>query len=302
MGSWNATCGITNFPICWNSEIVAFIMLENVTRGNDHGTDRVHATDDYIPVCLPFYGKYDDYGRIAVDWDLPSNNFNMKMILPHIIDNFDFDNLADGYKEIWLKLEDAFHGGDIVFESSRYGPARLSRMFVHKWVYNLLSTQELTETFGDEPNTLVEYSKLTSKIYLNTVERVKFTKERVKNLEINEKQEFINSRLLYIRQDYIISSHFRLFDSVNIAKLNMNQYKHWFVNQAIEEKPLNIEISRVIDEYNKFRIFVIQMQFLRKKFTPPSGAGSQNEDWDLHIVLNKKSLEYAEYMKDRWDE
>lgn len=65
MGCWNETCLLSRLPIACGQEIVCvFIAPVNAWPGT------VYADSQYVPLSLPFKGRYDDYGRIEdVEYD-----------------------------------------------------------------------------------------------------------------------------------------------------------------------------------------------------------------------------------------
>lgn len=59
MGSWNATCCVSNLHVRSGQDVAVFMLLENkVTKSFCYG----NALYDVCP--LPFYGKYNDYGGV----------------------------------------------------------------------------------------------------------------------------------------------------------------------------------------------------------------------------------------------
>ncbi len=81
MGSFNAACSISNISIS-AGDLVAYIPLENakyryhIGDGNDM---LLHTNCFYVPVTLPVFGIYDDYGGV----DDIEENKNTKIIEEH---------------------------------------------------------------------------------------------------------------------------------------------------------------------------------------------------------------------------
>ena len=59
MGCWNETCLLSRLPIACGQEI-ACVFIAPV----DGWPETVYADSQYVPLSLPFFGRYDDYGRI----------------------------------------------------------------------------------------------------------------------------------------------------------------------------------------------------------------------------------------------
>lgn len=65
MGCWNETCLLSRLPITCGQEI-ACVFIAPV----DAWPGTVYADGQYAPLSLPFFGRYDDYGRIeCADYD-----------------------------------------------------------------------------------------------------------------------------------------------------------------------------------------------------------------------------------------
>lgn len=59
MGCWNETCLFSRLPITCGQKIVCVFIIPA-----KYGQHTVYADDQYVPLSLPFRGRYDDYGRI----------------------------------------------------------------------------------------------------------------------------------------------------------------------------------------------------------------------------------------------
>lgn len=67
MGCWNETCLFSRLPITCGQEIACvFIAPVEAHPGT------VYPDSQFVPVSLPFYGRYDDYGRIEDFEDAPA--------------------------------------------------------------------------------------------------------------------------------------------------------------------------------------------------------------------------------------
>ena len=59
MGCWNETCLLSRLPIACG-QAIACVFIAPV----DGTPDTVYPDGQYVPLSLPFFGRYDDYGRI----------------------------------------------------------------------------------------------------------------------------------------------------------------------------------------------------------------------------------------------
>lgn len=71
MGSWNATCGITQLPITAGQRIVAIPLVvkqhDFLARDSLSGTGSCDNNRIAEPLALPLFGKYDGYGGVKLD-------------------------------------------------------------------------------------------------------------------------------------------------------------------------------------------------------------------------------------------
>lgn len=73
MGSWNATCAISQLPIL-PGEKVRFLMLTQ--HPNPSRNEACHSTEFWQPRAIPIHAKYNDYGSIE---KYDPNDYTIKM-------------------------------------------------------------------------------------------------------------------------------------------------------------------------------------------------------------------------------
>ena len=74
MGSWNATCHLSNLPIRRGEKVVVIVYTEKDSYEATKGYYNFYPNSCFTPFLPPIYGGvYDDYGRIEGD-DLEENN------------------------------------------------------------------------------------------------------------------------------------------------------------------------------------------------------------------------------------
>ena len=74
MGSWNATCHLSNLPILNGEKVVVIVYSENDSYEAAMGYYNFYPNSCFTPFLPPIYGGvYDDYGRIEGN-DLEENN------------------------------------------------------------------------------------------------------------------------------------------------------------------------------------------------------------------------------------
>lgn len=71
MGSYNIACQITHAPITYEDDAVLIFVKKNTSA---KASMQMHVTDDYIPVSLPFFVTYRDFGRFELDKSMNGAN------------------------------------------------------------------------------------------------------------------------------------------------------------------------------------------------------------------------------------
>lgn len=87
MGSWSATCAISNLPINCGDEVFAFI-IEGKHSGLLRGLGYSKSDDVYKPVTFAYYGKYVDSGRLD----------SYECVIGNKMDNFIFERAICKYE------------------------------------------------------------------------------------------------------------------------------------------------------------------------------------------------------------
>lgn len=294
MGCWNATCGITNLPICVGDEIVTFLLA---SADYDYSVEFCYSTDEYAPISLPFHGKYNDYGDNDLDFDHPVNRVSLSLLLNGLIklDVLDI-SLSNTSAEIWDKLDYTFLREPIKMKGTY--ERIIARMHVHKWVYDLLSNKTI-KNYGDSPTNKEGYYEKSVEIYEGTKVKSAEFQEKYEKTEDEEEKRMLRRKVwdLILMSDIEMGRHFNIFDAPQSTALRFSQIHEWIMQQAKDQVPVTDDLEAVLREHDAMRMFIISMSGLRKKFSPPAGGGSQSEDWDANIILNKACIEFAEEQK-----
>ena len=95
MGCWNETCFLTRLPILEGEPVKLLFLAENT----GYARNNVHASGFWQPVCLPFHGCYDGYGRIESLTPDPSNDMAFKMLSAAKLGILDHDACGDGISD-----------------------------------------------------------------------------------------------------------------------------------------------------------------------------------------------------------
>ena len=62
------------------------------------------------------------------------------------------------------------------------------------------------------------------------------------------------------------------------------------------------EVHKLIAEAMRLRVFLAFLDEVRKPFVPQCGAGSQNQNFDIHRLLNKLSEDNMAANERRWED
>jgi hypothetical protein len=97
MGCWNETCGITNLPIVLNDDVVVIVIRENEKYPGTISSKKYGSVcDEWSPVGLPIFGKYNDYGGVfKINKDEFYNDLFEELNSSN--ENFSFENFKDEY-------------------------------------------------------------------------------------------------------------------------------------------------------------------------------------------------------------
>ena len=111
MGCFNRTGFLSHLPITYGDEIVVFLLADTTKTDNIYSMPCYTNSAGYTPVCLPFFGIYDDYGSIEnVTDDFNSRYFEKKtgmsienachMLLANDRNGMSINKIADKIKSL----------------------------------------------------------------------------------------------------------------------------------------------------------------------------------------------------------
>lgn len=87
MGCFNMTCAVTNTPICYQDEVVVFPLVKEENSYNEIVFGREYFISDH-----PYFGKYDDYGRVEHDKGVFPEDRDDNIMFVH---RYAYDTLVD---------------------------------------------------------------------------------------------------------------------------------------------------------------------------------------------------------------
>jgi len=295
MGSWNATCMISNLPIL-SGERIKLVFLKSNIKGGLSQSCYVYPSGIMASAFLPISGEYNDYGSIEnidKDW------------------NYDLieKTLQKRYKEILVdkkpltefNLEDIIHGlergswggfktkkNKTLFEkeSEDFEIDDLCYAMIREDVWNAVCEQHKGEFWNDnkEETARNEYY-ITAKEWCRR--KYNIALEGLKELlEINERDQDSKTdeeKLELMKLQYNIQYKIRLFDDIGEnGKLVIG----WTEYQA-KFKEKNADRDSMFKMWSELTIIHSFLTDTRKGWMIQSGAGSQHQEWKTYKLLNK---------------
>ena len=269
MGSWYATCGVSNLPILDNDETVLFI-LEGRHQNVLLGSDGFCYADTFFEPILPLFAKYYDYGDFETIHDKNKdvvceyvrNRFKHKTYICKK-ENVDLENIE--IEEFVKLVKEGYIYKKIYFDE--YAP--VGYMLVHKDIYEKLMNS-------------IDKNDWEMEIVDNSYNlMMRDAKEHEKNLRecfIESPQEIIDEKLA-ISLNFSVDFSFAKNLKDIIIKIYMKE-----LGKEVEEEILNLAYFKQI--FTK----------LRKVWMPQSGCGSQASYDEMYLVLAEAMIEkYKKY-------
>jgi len=313
MGSWNATCGLTNLPIIAGDEVVACFIAIPQIGSSDKQTVSYYA-GEIRPITPCFTGTYDDYGRVE--------NIKLNSMTLAIANQFGFTN------ETFDELIALVNGEES--ERIEY-PNKMQDYYSS--VYDGLKTKQdngeldvkqhppdKVEKYGDMKKLLEDHPDLVGlwmcrKDYLDQMMNTKLKWEefsKVKSYKLSESMEKDRKHLFeFIRtteEKSISMTAFSMTEKLEASeKRSHNQFfmfmyvcsmaydfgdeiKNVMMEQAFEElktKKESVFANELFDGLAYLASIYAVMFATRNTWKITSHAGSQAENFEMHLASAK---------------
>ena len=244
MGSFSVYCGISQISITDGNDCILLPLKKNTIH---------NIYSDYIPACLPIFGKYDDYGRIGYI----TKDTNTDLIEKHFkcdIETF-CGCLTDNRKD-----EDDFLSNLIIEE---FGG--LEYMFIDRKVYDFLSSYSghiyidmgnpsLLENMGFKYIGENDSDKRYNKVW--EIQNVKFHSDGTW-LHTSK-----NANIFNINGEYCKLSDYITLDDNMLEMSKKNMVQLW---EILDDKTARTYLLSVIGvDYEWFNNHIEMMQFLEE--------------------------------------
>lgn len=292
MGSWFGTCGITQMPLV-SDEIVMIPIKESLD--GEVASDFCYANDRWEVCGFPVYGKYDDYGQMAMHtsehmvWAINAMALQTKLI-PHKDDDeyarlpkFDADDILD----IDL-FQEALHENAVKIRGHRFNEGsmvnaevHISRMFILRKVWDDLIAKAFDTTYEGEARDLAFYR---SKV-------IEYIDDEIASS--GGYSQAINRALRRMNQRHLDGHDGRGF---TFLKLSISSYI-----SANKLTKIDDTLMLLADRYAQMVMIDNLMNSMRKHYGPQCGAGSQDNDYmPYQVLIAAMQSVIAENADDEW--
>jgi len=317
MGSFNETCGISQLPISYGDKVRVFILADTSKLHYRQGNGGYCNSDDrWTPYGLSFVGKYNDYGSV----EKVKNTYTSKLLFNNIISNIDQNyneeeccplDLTDPNLG-WTDIVDSISQEEIKMKNCTLGV-----MFVLEDIYQAMISMNKIIVCRDKGGWA--YEKLNNFLdldmgnYLNKIKddvaRKRDLEEKIAKLEKEGNSTAIEILELKIKVDQALEEMIDDYSSIIESTINNYKSRHFLLyKKALMDligsgKYLNDKNIQLICSQLKEHVqFCQSLDSLRKGWMPQFGKGSQDCNYEAHLILtsainnfcNKKNKEYDE--------
>lgn len=259
MGCWNATCGLSNLPIQTGDDVLLFVLAESNLGSHDKfGGGFSYPNGRYRPIGLPVHGEYNDYGGIE---NVSKNGYRMFNFLTT---DHTFKYAPHGDADITPETTE-----DLLNDVIARGHSTYSTMLVRKDILdglkakNVSGYNEFAPQFAQfKTGYQAEYDRVKAEEAANGEDVTHdFLLTQLTEMNLGEVLGYRNpfADVLLGHEMYPQRSFLRLARTTPHTDVQEGLIDVLFVNRLLGD--------------------------LRKFWTPQSGAGSQDNDHDVHLAL-----------------
>ena len=310
MGCWNGTCGITQMAILWNEPVVGFLIRKNFGGWSANG--HCYSTDLWSPYSLPIEGKYNDYGTME---DVDEQGWNFLFTLDRLKQNVIEKENNDKYDDNSVKKDDitdwnyiskAIHENrlessvdrvwDTLYPNVKSVPFGL--MMIHGEVFNTIVNSTLKSWWGAD----VSIDGLMEEGREIVVALRKKYKEASSINDSRERSLRMDLFTLDIDRSMENRRFVNLIENREGSCYGIGREYFLYLTKMIAAGESDEAIEPVIRKMSEFYMIDMVMMKMRKTWMPQAGAGSQDNEIDLHLMINDITKGIFEKRKKDWDE
>lgn len=297
MGSWSETCALSHMPITCGDEVVYLL----ITQSTYDRIDGVYANDFWGLRSCPIFGKYDDYGEIAVakgeeifidtlvdqfSSDLvciPQDEHSKILDTPVVnVQNCNFSNINSWLHDIGLKV-----WVEGPFSKEQNIKAKISRILIRREVWDIFVNETLSsmkeDRFFIKTNAFDDCKDFQDKVWENRNSGKHFfeifeSRENMFASFLNSPAAVVPTRNSYLAllrnmQGQILNNKEKTDDTdkANFYLFAERTWEQYLVGQATSSHRMN--------------------------WAPTTGSGSQNENFggDCKMFLEFAKIAYRKF-------
>lgn len=290
MGSWNQTCGISNLPITYETEVVGLFTSRNFSTPI---TTMFRPSAVWAPIFLPIFGKYNDYGDITdiiEDWN---TNYILRKLKEYMVetDIEDDDDVSKKHRSpitavdlTFDKIQTYHHQEKLQlylpqFRGQRYQsePTDICIIQIHKRIWDRLLSCPIDTGWGKNRLSTVDDRKNRLSAVLNGSfadheedPKVRAALRRIKRVSFREELRMISE-----------------FPSDTLAD--------YFSKD-------DLQLDAVCHRTAELMHISCHMDALRKHWSPQNGGGSQSEEYVSYRHLFDEAEKIIKDREEYFDE
>lgn len=305
MGCWNGTCGISHLPILNGEKVVLFpIKRTQYARTNSGGY--VYPHDQFAPISIGVHGDYNDYGGIenitkngdVVFESLMSATDYRGSLLQPIKKELDRHQSLGGKNE---KPQDAEELFNEFIERGIY--EGIGFMMIRKEIYDTIidNLDKQKQKYKRDAHSLIDSYQKRMKAVQKEIDGLQ---EELVEAEGDAYQELLKRDIKKLEFQLTHPKHDFEFEMKchdnGLARhfFNYSEGKH-FMQSSFMAAVMNKD-KALLDDFIDLILIELSMYDLRKGWGLQAGAGSQNDDVDLHIELAIHTIDTAVRIKHRY--
>jgi hypothetical protein len=275
---------MSNLPIRWGNKVAFFVLAPT---SNQRLMETCYPEDNFVPLCFPIIGEYDDYGRI----EKFTMNPYMEQYLKTFTKLYTSHYASGGDKEIvdyqYTSAEDFIQElcSHNLFVGAAMSKNKLPLEFV---IMHYERYQLLLEDMGNR----IPYDKNEN---LRTLHRNRVI-ETLKNID-KKRNDFNMPQVTQTLGDMWAKQQFNFCDEYHFS----HEYR-WRSLNAMADQYLDIQDETIIDDMVNYLLWYQVMMYSRKGYHCYSGGGSQSEEYKIHKIIADFILKKCEERRNDEDE
>ena len=311
MGCWNQTCAISNLPITNGEKVVLIPLIATSNAGFQCGTT-YYTTDCYVPLSMPIYGEYNEYGSITNIETLKINEEYLLQLDTYVESKDSSLSEEDAIKAYAMAyVKDVNHIVESLLKitpKEKIGWNSLQGL-VDALTYDgfIVNNKKNDKEDGNGDYRMTSYVMIHRKLYDAMVDEIS---KRIPYAEDKSYRELYKGKIVrYIKktriqykdaQEAIENATTEAEKKLAEVKSMLNAYpfnnhaeKLGITDLTIPAMGYNYMIERLIEEDNdelmeellNSIIFTLALSLARSGYHVTTGLGSQGQEYQIHRII-----------------